>query len=732
MTSGTPETDTWLSDDPINADDTGTADRLGRQDFVDASIAMLDRLRAQSDSSVVALIGPWGAGKSSVLNMIRNGIEASNSDQEGEWLVAEFNPWNYQDLPSLQAGFFTELESSLPNTPTWSKARESLSKIGHRVAPLGSLGSMFGLDASKIIEAGAEWIAGDLSLAAARRAAEKDLRNAGQPVLMIIDDLDRLAPDELLLVFKLIRLTGRLPYLYYLVTYDEDTLLDALSRTGLVGNDDPRRAVDYLEKIVQIRLDLPPLREQQTSDWVDSALNSFATRFQLSFETDNTRFGRAYYAHIQTRLNTPRSIKRYFSQVEAFFEPVRKEVDPVDFLLITWIRTAEPLLYELIAAQRGELLGTGLALTARSLLRTVGAQEKKKVWRDRLKNARVAETNIEGVADVLGQIFPRFDGIWKEVDPVGKSFKPESGRVAHPDYFDRFFAFGVPSEDISDEVVENAYREIVAHRPGPDRLRVEQEFAAKTSMIIGKLEGILDSNMENEALALLAWFVHRYHELDDLLAFVSSRHYVRWATARIFLKLDADQATAAIEEAGRVVEGLTLSSYWLTTSADEKRFEQSLPDSDNDPIQASFSKSMSIALDQYRTAEPFDVPDHIWNVIWSWHRLDKEKAAGWMRPMVKDGNWSVLDVIGRLIPAQAAIGSPVTVWRLDALDLGVVDDLVGIDFALDSLDRDLDNYQGLRPTSGAIEASPESRRLFALAELKHEREQRRAGVSENE
>jgi hypothetical protein len=31
---------------------------------------------------------------------------------------------------------------------------------------------------------------------------------------VILDDLDRLAPDELLLVFKLVRLLGRLPNIY--------------------------------------------------------------------------------------------------------------------------------------------------------------------------------------------------------------------------------------------------------------------------------------------------------------------------------------------------------------------------------------------------------------------------------------------------------------------------------------------------------------------------------------
>ena len=50
-----------------------------------------------------------------------------------------------------------------------------------------------------------------------------DLDGLDQPILVVIDDLDRLQPDELLLVFKLIRLVGRLPSVGYILAFDERT-----------------------------------------------------------------------------------------------------------------------------------------------------------------------------------------------------------------------------------------------------------------------------------------------------------------------------------------------------------------------------------------------------------------------------------------------------------------------------------------------------------------------------
>lgn len=726
MTDETPGTDLSLSDDPISGD-VPSLDLLDRRSFAASSIALLERLRTQSASSVIALIGSWGAGKSSVLNMIRNELSVPEGSVEDAWIVVDFNPWHYQDLPSLQTGFFRELHSSLPTDPSWTKARESVSKIGRAVAPVGSLGSLFGLDASKIIEAAADWIGGDESLASTRLQADKALRGVGRPVLMIVDDLDRLSPDELLLVLKLIRLTGRLPNIYYLVTYDEDTLLDALSRTGLVGSDDSRRAVDYLEKIVQVRLDLPPLREQQASKWVDNALNSFASRFEVALsEEDSARFSRAYHAHIRARLNTPRSIKRYFSQVEAFFQPVRSEVDVVDFLLITWLRTAEPLVYELIVAEKADLLGAISAWTVKSILNKEDPKERKELWRLHLARARVSATNLEGVAEVLGQLFPRFEDVWREVGSESRSHKAASGRIAHPDYFDRFFAFGIPPEDISDSVVELAFRQIVSEQDGPERRRVEQEFVEKAAIIVSKLERLVEAD-ETAGPLLLKWLTFRYHELEDVLAFVSTRHHVRWVSQRIYVGLQNDQAVGAIEVAADVDEGLSLATYWLRAAEQETRFEQEgIGAQSGTEAKARFVELVRKAFDERRQMNPFDIPSHIWHLIWEWRRNNKEDVGAWFRATINDGFWPVLDVVARLVGSEAAMGKRKPTWRLNELDLGVVDDLIGLDSAFETLQAALDDWDGPPPLSRTVEATPDSRRSFAIATLKQERDRRRA------
>ncbi|WP_329222308.1 KAP family NTPase [Streptomyces sp. NBC_01485] len=194
-------------------------------------------MREQSESGVLALIGPWGSGKSSVLQMtiqhLKNAVGGAGTSM---WSVAELNPWMYSDLESLTLALFSEIRAALPDDGQWSELRWKVGAFGQSVSPLGKLTGLLGLDSSELIKLVAERVAGDTSASAAKRTAETALRQAALPVLVVMDGLDRLAPEELLVVFKLIRPVGHLPNVYYLISFDEQTLLDVLQRTDLVGS----------------------------------------------------------------------------------------------------------------------------------------------------------------------------------------------------------------------------------------------------------------------------------------------------------------------------------------------------------------------------------------------------------------------------------------------------------------------------------------------------------------
>ena len=62
---------------------------------------------------------------------------------------------------------------------------------------------------------------------------------------MIIDDIDRLTPQEILAVFQLVKATADFPNVTYLLVYDEVAVSSALESANF-------DAQGYLEKIVQV------------------------------------------------------------------------------------------------------------------------------------------------------------------------------------------------------------------------------------------------------------------------------------------------------------------------------------------------------------------------------------------------------------------------------------------------------------------------------------------------
>lgn len=105
--------------------------------------------------------------------------------------------------------------------------------------------------------------------------------------------------------------------MYYLISFDEQTLLDVLQRTDLVGSND-QRAQEFLEKLIQVRLDLPAFRDRDIAAMTTRLLNALLDSHGVSMTADQEqRFSEAYFRHLQDRLRTPRAIKRYFGQAGA-------------------------------------------------------------------------------------------------------------------------------------------------------------------------------------------------------------------------------------------------------------------------------------------------------------------------------------------------------------------------------------------------------------------------------
>lgn len=127
----------FFNDDPVDGS-ADAPDLLGRQQYARHAVELLHQVREQSESGVLALIGPWGSGRSSVLQMaiqhLKNAVGGAGTSV---WSVAELNPWMYSDLESLTLALFSEIRAALPDDGQWSELRRKVGAFGQAVSPLG-------------------------------------------------------------------------------------------------------------------------------------------------------------------------------------------------------------------------------------------------------------------------------------------------------------------------------------------------------------------------------------------------------------------------------------------------------------------------------------------------------------------------------------------------------------------------------------------------------------------
>jgi hypothetical protein len=650
VTSQAPaERTPWpLGDDPVGGEH--GPDTLDRAEFVRHVAAVLNRVRQQTESSVIGIVADWGAGKTSIVNMVREALKEPTTESDG-WLLAEYNPWSYSDLDSLMMGFFAELHTVLPKDAQWAETRKRIGGLATAVAPIGKLGGLVGLDFESTIKAIGTYIAGDVSVSAVHAQAEAALKQLNRPILMVLDDLDRLTPDELLLVFKLVRLVGRLPNIYYLMCYDEQTLLDVLARTDLIG-DRRDRALDYMEKIVQVRIDVPPLREVQVSRGVDSAINTILGDEELE-TIDVDRISEAYREHLADRLTTPRAIRRLFAQVDAFYGPIKDEVNFADYLLLTFLRTSEPGVYRELYERRAELIKQ----PPRSVNAALRQPATADVWRQRLRDAGVSEENIEGVLVILAILFvPLKEAI--ENGRLAADYMEDLGRrrcIGHPDYFDRYFAFSVPEEDIADSVVAEALNQLAENSPGPELELLTRGLQSDTSRVVRKLRALRSRGpLPGGPLIRLLGDVYDDVPLDSL--FTARPHLdLALLTGGLLADLGEENGRRALTALAGTDSGTELAVRAVRTLRDAIAKAAELGSSVVFGLPTlpwiHTAKEVILELIKARLTSATALPvaevscSLFRELLAGWHDLEPAEVTTWLWDQITAGRWSALDVI---------------------------------------------------------------------------------------
>lgn len=96
----------YIDDTPIQSAEN---DLLNRSNFSNTLAEAIINLPPSEQSIIIGIIGKWGYGKSSILNMVEEYINQKSMIITERPLIFRFNPWYFPEQTNLIESFFSEL-----------------------------------------------------------------------------------------------------------------------------------------------------------------------------------------------------------------------------------------------------------------------------------------------------------------------------------------------------------------------------------------------------------------------------------------------------------------------------------------------------------------------------------------------------------------------------------------------------------------------------------------------
>jgi hypothetical protein len=242
----------------------------------------------------IGVAGDWGSGKSSILKMAAKDLRAAGND----FLVVEFSPWRFEDYEDVKAALLGAVLAAArgrvdqdPDPGRKEKLLNLAKRLALRVKWLPAMRALAAAGLKAHTDLTPEQIALLSSpllttdLEAMQEEALKKTAEVGKPaeepvslgafresfaelmagldvkaLVVLVDDLDRCLPDTIINVFEAMRLFLHAPKTAFVVAADQRIVQAAVEHAYPEAvKADSRISTDYLEKILQLTISIPPL-----------------------------------------------------------------------------------------------------------------------------------------------------------------------------------------------------------------------------------------------------------------------------------------------------------------------------------------------------------------------------------------------------------------------------------------------------------------------------------------
>lgn len=442
----------YSTDRPIN---TGEQDLLGRLSFSNQLGKAIYEYNGK-DGLVIGLFGKWGTGKTSVINMAVNEINKLAENDENKPMIMKFTPWNYSDKDNLISLFFQSLKNKIDvqdNEELKNKVGKALSDYSGAFDAL-SLVPVVGSGVAAVLKTLAQAQGANLMQCAdldkTRETLEKALIKADKKIIIVIDDIDRLANSQIRDVFQLVKQVADFPNVIYVLAMDREVVRNALTEVhNIDGN-------EYLEKIIQVPFELPELRKSKLHNIFFTKLNQIINDLPNEVVWDKNYWSNIFRNCVEPYINTLRDVNRLINTFQFRYGMLYQETSFEDMVGITTLEVLEPELYKWICNNKDAVCG---GFMHGFLLNSGNKPDYRKLYHDEFESLGI---DPDLAISCVSAMFPVFA---KDVNEYQYGYQPTSDirgkmRVAHEGRFELYFMFDLDDIKVSRSIINACIYEL--------------------------------------------------------------------------------------------------------------------------------------------------------------------------------------------------------------------------------------------------------------------------------
>lgn len=397
-----------------------------------------------NESITIGLMGDWGSGKTSILNLTENHLKQTDI------LIIKFNPWIYSSYNQLIEQFFDELIKRFYSKGDYDLG-DNIKEYWFKINKLDLVKSIIPTIVSSKFKILGKILKDNLKFDSEEKTLKKlkdkiNTKLLDYKIVCIIDDLDRVTSEEIQEMFKLIKIMADFYNIIYVVSFDRKIVSKSLDAKYIDGK-------KYIEKIINIPLEVPLITEDELKDILINDLKTLCVNHEIKLDEDrlnsilsNWDNETKKYSGILYFFKTIRDVKRFINLLEFNIELVKNEVNFTDFTAITAIELFKPEIYEKIKYNEYLLVKYLISKNEYS-----SNPKIEKIEQDAFEKIIKDDDNIKYLLQTL---FPKMSFIYNT--KYGWDYSAECDSkllICHPNHFKTYFKLNPIIKKITEQEI---------------------------------------------------------------------------------------------------------------------------------------------------------------------------------------------------------------------------------------------------------------------------------------